>query len=84
MWQNYPSAQVTLCYQMAEHSLSVVSSLLSMLQRSQLVFITESEFNIAGQDLNAYQGLINPGMDALRIVDPVTQVYTYIGRMPRA
>ena len=39
--------------------------------------------SIAGQDLNAYQGLINPGMDALRVVDPITQIYTYIGRMPR-
>ena len=38
----------------------------------------------AGNDLNAYEGLINPGMDALRIVDPITQIYTYIGRMPRA
>ena len=40
--------------------------------------------SVAGQDLNAYQGLINPGMDSLRIVDPITQIYTYIGRMPRA
>lgn len=41
-------------------------------------------FIVGGQDLNSYRGLINPGMDALRLIDPVTQVYTYIGQMPRA
>lgn len=38
----------------------------------------------AGQDLNTYRGLINPGMDALRIVDPITQKYSLIGHMPQA